>query len=200
MTPDERPLPPSKLPTTLRDHFARFDKQLRARADWREDHPTWRIYRTQDGITSPKVVWRDIGNLLEAAPVGPEIIPLNTVYYIPCPDMPRAAALAALLQSTPIRALAHSLAERAQGGWRRYLAWVVALLPIPTPLLDWWLQHTPNPDLDLLSQQALDGDPAPLTRHIEDLMGLSLAHHAALLDHLSQHTPAEVTAPHQRCA
>jgi hypothetical protein len=182
----QNPTPADKLPQHLRQHFDRFATPLRRRADWRPEHPLWRIYRAQDGICSPKVVWRDLGTLLDAAPVGPDVIPLNTVYYIPCDDMPRAAALAALLQCAPIRALARCLAERAQGGWRRHMAWVIASLPIPADLLQWLLREQPDPALDALAQRALDGSPQPLTHHIEALFHLSERHHAALEDLLAE--------------
>ena len=61
-------------------------------------------------------------------------MPLNSCYVLPCADPADAQALAALLNSTLAAAWLGALAEPARGGYRRYLAWTVALLPLPR---DW---------------------------------------------------------------
>jgi hypothetical protein len=53
---------------------------------------------------------------------------------ISCAEPRDAVALAALLQSPPAAAWLAALAEPARGGYRRHLAWTMALLPIPR---DW---------------------------------------------------------------
>ena len=45
-----------------------------------------------------------------------------------------ALALTALLNSPLAAAVLNAIAEPARGGWRRYLAWTVGLLPLPR---DW---------------------------------------------------------------
>ena len=65
------------------------------------------------------------------------MVPLNTAYYLPCADDLRAWALCAWLNSTPVRAYARGLAERARGGWRRHFAWVIAMLPVPGVMGRW---------------------------------------------------------------
>jgi len=79
------------------------------------------------------VVWSDFGRhpratLLEA---GDNTVPLNTCYVVHAPTRDDAAALTALLNSPLLAAWLHILAEPARGGYHRYLAWTMALTPIP---------------------------------------------------------------------
>jgi hypothetical protein len=53
---------------------------------------------------------------------------------LPCDDPVDAMALAALLNGPLAAAWLGAVAEPARGGWHRYLAWTVALLPLPR---DW---------------------------------------------------------------
>jgi hypothetical protein len=61
-------------------------------------------------------------------------VALNSCYVLPCRDPADAHALAALLNSPLAAAWLDVLAEPARGGYRRFLAWTVALLPLPR---DW---------------------------------------------------------------
>lgn len=61
-------------------------------------------------------------------------MPLNSCYVVACDREEDAHALAALLNSTVAAAWLNALAEPARGGYRRYLGWTVALLPVPR---DW---------------------------------------------------------------
>jgi hypothetical protein len=56
---------------------------------------------------------------------------LNSCYVLPCHDPIDAHAIAALLNSKLAAAWLNVLAEPAQGGYRRYLAWTMSFLPIP---------------------------------------------------------------------
>ena len=60
----------------------------------------------------------------------------STCYVIACGDLTDALALTTLLNTPIAAAFLNTIAEPARGGWHRYLAWTVALLPIPR---DW--QH-----------------------------------------------------------
>ena len=62
------------------------------------------------------------------------MIPLNSCYVVSCRDDVDAATLAALLNSPLASAWLDALAEPARGGFRRYLGWTVARLPLPS---DW---------------------------------------------------------------
>lgn len=131
------------LPAPLEAYFESHRSKLQNRSDFKTDAPLWQIFRATQALQHPRVVWRDMSIELEAAVSPAHYIPLNTVYFIPCADEQRARALATLLNSEPIRAIAFAIAERARGGWRRHFAWVMRMLPIPQPFID-WLQN-PNP-------------------------------------------------------
>jgi hypothetical protein len=61
-------------------------------------------------------------------------VPLNSCYVAICPSERDALALAAILNSALAEAWLSALAEPARGGYRRFLGWTMALLPIPR---DW---------------------------------------------------------------
>ena len=136
-----------ELPRFLWKYLEGHRGALEARSDYRQGQPWWRLFRVQPGIAGPKVVWRDLSMWMEAAPCMGGEIPLNTTYYIPCPDPVRAWGLCALLNSSPARAFLWSLAERARGGWRRHFAWVVSSLPMPARWSN-WLSGSPDPELE----------------------------------------------------
>jgi hypothetical protein len=79
---------------------------------------------------------------------------------LPCTDPEDALAFAALLNSSLAAAWLDALAEPARGGWHRYLAWTVSLLPIPAdwprartllaPLAERAVLGTPPSDTELL--------------------------------------------------
>jgi hypothetical protein len=60
------------------------------------------------------------------------MVPLNSCYIARCRNLPDANTGAALLNSLLVRAWLNALAEPARGGYRRYLGWTLALLPVPT--------------------------------------------------------------------
>jgi hypothetical protein len=65
---------------------------------------------------------------------GDETVALNSCYVLPCRDPADANAFAALLNSPLAAAWLGAIAEPARGGYKRFLAWTVALLPLPR---DW---------------------------------------------------------------
>jgi hypothetical protein len=129
---------------------------LRARTDLRGSEHWWTLFRT-DGAdcTRPRVVWSDFGRTPRAAvlPVGDPTVPLNSCYVLPCTDATDAFALAALLNGPLAAAWLNAIAEPARGGWHRYLAWTVELLPLPR---DW---ERARKILAPLTERALLGQP-----------------------------------------
>ncbi len=118
---------------------------LAARSDARatEDasDPWWALFRTTAADTAvPRVIWPDLARRPHPRllPAGDLHVPLNTCYCARFDDPTHgdadARAFATLLRSPQITAFLAALAEPARGGYRRYLAWTVALLPIPR---DW---------------------------------------------------------------
>jgi hypothetical protein len=58
-------------------------------------------------------------------------VPLNSCYALSCEERDDALAIATLLNSPIAAAWLGAIAEPARGGWHRYLAWTVSLLPLP---------------------------------------------------------------------
>ncbi len=122
----------AELAAYLRPHVS----ALARRAD-AGNAPPWALFRTDLLRNGWLVLWRDIAPRLEAAALHrrhPGPVPLNTCYGVLVPDEHAAMALAALLNSAPLRALAAVLAERASGGAFRFSATVVGSLPLPATM------------------------------------------------------------------
>ncbi|HEV8264820.1 MAG TPA: hypothetical protein VGQ06_07700 [Gemmatimonadales bacterium] len=126
--PDGRPLPrlPHPLAARLEPHF----EHLRRRADYRAGAP-WQLFRTALGLAPHRVLWPDLGRRLAAAVPDADMVPLNTVYGIATRDDDDALALAALLNSRWLTALARLRADPARGGFHRFNAGLVRDLPVP---------------------------------------------------------------------
>jgi hypothetical protein len=132
---DGRPL--RTLPPGARAWLAPWRAALERRSDARAGGAWWSLYRVESAIAGrPRVVWSDVSRGPRACVLraGDPTVPLNSCYVLPCRDDVDAAALAALLNSPPAAAWLDALAEPARGGFRRYLAWTVARLPVPA---DW---------------------------------------------------------------
>jgi hypothetical protein len=165
--PDGRPL--ARLPATLAALLAPHLDRLRRRADYRAGAP-WQLFRTGLACAPYRVVWADLGRRLAAAIPDAEVVPLNTVYGIVTRDGGDAVALAALLNSRWLTALARLVADPARGGFRRFNARVVRDLPIPAAGAPAWAalaalgrRHEPADDavadafeLDQADRRALD--------------------------------------------
>lgn len=121
----------------LQAYFERHSDKLLARRDHKARSPLWQMFRVHPSMLGHKVVWRDMGEQLQACAVDAQMLVLNTVYYIGTVDAVRAWMLSVYLNHPMIRSVAHQLAERARGGWRRYFAWVISLLPMPSVLAEW---------------------------------------------------------------
>jgi hypothetical protein len=126
--PDGRALArlPAGLAELLEPHLAR----LHRRSDYRRG-PAWQLFRVGLATALYRVVWPDLARRLMAAVPGPAAVPLNTVYGIATRTLDDAHALAALLNSRWLSALASLRADPARGGFRRFNAGVVRDLPIP---------------------------------------------------------------------
>jgi hypothetical protein len=122
-------LPPGAL-EWLRPHRAR----LTARADARNASRWWSLFRLPAASDSrPRVVWADIARRPTAAflPAGDPTAPLNSCYVSVCVTDADALALVTLLNSPLAAAWLSALAEPARGGYRRFMGWTLALLPLP---------------------------------------------------------------------
>jgi len=128
--------PLERLPPLARMHFATHRYALEQRRDARGAR-WWAVFRTEGArYDHPRVVWADVTRSPRAAVLrtGDDTVPLNTCYVVSCRDDGDAFTLAALLNSPIAAAWLGALAEPARGGYRRLLAWTMALFPVPD---DW---------------------------------------------------------------
>ena len=122
------------LPPRAAAYFRAQRDRLTRRADYR-DGPPWTLFRTRAALGAHRVVWPDLARRLEAAALtgtaGGALIPMNTCYVLTTTDGREAVVLAALLNTTWIRALATIRAPLAASGFRRFNARVIEDLPLP---------------------------------------------------------------------
>ncbi len=126
--------PLGALPPAAARWLAPWRRRLRARSDLRGTGSWWMLFRTESAdCARTRVVWSDFGRTPRAAilAAGDPTVPLNSCYVLPFDDPVDALAFAALLNSPLAAAFLNAVAEPARGGWHRYLAWTVELLPIP---------------------------------------------------------------------
>jgi hypothetical protein len=179
-THGEDTLPLPRLPPHAERWMAHWRTTLRARSDARSSSRWWRIFRTHGASPDqPRVVWADIGRTPRAMVLraGDVTVPLNSCYVLPMCDLESAQAMSALLNSPLMAAWLNVIAEPARGRFHRYLAWTVALLPLPrdwvrvrqllAPLGERGAAGDPPSDLELLhavtaAYAIRDYDVAPL--------------------------------------
>jgi hypothetical protein len=136
-THDALGAPLNALPRGAARWLAPWRARLSARSDLRGTRAWWSLFRTEAAdCEHARVVWCDFGRVPRAAvlPASDPTVPLNSCYVLACRDPDDALAVAALLNSPLAAAWLGVIAEPARGGWHRYLAWTVALLPLPN---DW---------------------------------------------------------------
>lgn len=132
---DGRPL--DDLPEHARAWLERWRRRLARRADAGAQRAWWELFRTEAARPDrPRVAWADLGRAPRAVVLeaGDRRVPLNSCYVAPCRGTDDALALAAVLNSPLAAAWLGVLAEPARGGYRRFLGWTMALLPLPA---DW---------------------------------------------------------------
>jgi hypothetical protein len=133
-THDPLGAPLTNLPPLARRWFQRWRPMLANRADARHRARWWSLFRIESARGDrPRVVWGDVGREPRALVLdaGDPRVPLNTCYVARCRDSTDAHAFATLLNSPLARAWLDAIAEPARGGYRRYLGWTTALLPMP---------------------------------------------------------------------
>jgi hypothetical protein len=143
---DGRPL--ERLPPGLAELLEPHASRLQRRSDYRRG-PPWQLFRLGLASAPYRVVWPDLARRLLAAVLPAAAVPLNTVYGIATRTLDDAHALAALLNSRWVSAIASLRADPARGGFRRFNAGVVRGLPIPPSdspawprLIAWGRQNT----------------------------------------------------------
>jgi hypothetical protein len=160
--PEGRPL--RSLPADVRSWLLPWRGRLERRADARGKRAWWALFRTEGARSDrPRVVWADLGRVPQALvlPAGDRTVPLNSCYVLAARDDEDALTLAALLNSALAAAWLGALAEPARGGYRRFLAWTVARLPVP----DDWARAREL--LAPLGERALRGESPSRTELLE---------------------------------
>jgi hypothetical protein len=177
---DGRPL--AALPPRTARWMQRWRPRLEGRRDARHRQPWWTLFRTDAARPdTPRLVWADFGRTLRThvLDAGDPTVPLNTCYVLRAPSLEDAYALDALLSSTVASAWLDAIAEPARGGWRRFLGWTVAALPVPS---DWLRARTL---LAPLGRRRAVGDPPSPDEHlavVASAYGLAPAALAPLID------------------
>ena len=136
-THDTDGAPLRTLPPATARWMAHWRPQLERRRDARARQPWWTLFRTDAARhESPRLVWADIARALRPRVLEPgdPTVPLNSCYVLRTASLDDAWALHALLASPLAAAWFETLAEPARGGFRRYMGWTVATLPVPA---DW---------------------------------------------------------------
>jgi hypothetical protein len=120
--------------------MSQHERLLENRVDLKPGQPYWSLFRARPAKWAERVAWRDIAPA-PGAVVIPDCVPflgrtspiisVNTVYQIAAASGEDAHVLAAVLNSTVARSYLKAIAERASGGYFRFLGWTVALLPFP---------------------------------------------------------------------
>ncbi|MFT6396517.1 MAG: hypothetical protein ACJAYU_001260, partial [Bradymonadia bacterium] len=166
----------------LEEHRARLER----RADAKDSDPLWKVHRVYPESLGHRVVWRDIGQRLDAVYVppvwegGPAV--LNSAYVVGVASSRQGIRLAAWLCSTPVRFTAAVSAERALGGYRRFMARNVGRVPVPDSVV-----HG-SPELDEVAR-LLHSDPADsrawrrLHAFACSVLGLDMSQRDAIGDH-----------------
>ena len=178
--PDGQPL--DRLPPLTERWMRGWRRRLLARSDARGASRWWSLFRTEAAAHEvARVVWADFGRSLRAAVLmpGDAAVPLNTCYAVRCPDPHDAFALATVLNSPLATAWLGNVAEPARGGYRRFLGWTLALLPLP---VQW---DRARELLAHMGERATGGDP-PSESHLLEVVtrayGLRASAVSALLD------------------
>ena len=133
-TADDEGRPLAALPPGVAAWLAPWRDALGHRADARARDARWSLFRTEGArADAARVLWADVARTPRAVALraGDVRVPLNSCYAARCATWTDARALAALLASPVAAAWLCALAEPARGGYRRFLAWTVALLPVP---------------------------------------------------------------------
>ena len=168
---DRRGHPVAEVPTQAARYFATHQRRLALRADY-QSGPPWTLFRTEAGLAKYRVIWPDLARQLQAvALIGPAsrlVVPLNTCYWIATESPDESLALAAWLNSRPIREHAKRRATVAASGYSRFNAELVGGVPLVAEAMT-------DPVLIELSRSAHgEGliDQGAIDRRVDALLGL----------------------------
>ena len=139
--------PLSVLPNQATQYFAKYKKKLLTRTDYKKKQPIWIIFRVSKDKLGPKVGWQELSKMMEAVVIEREVtdskfgkqllIPLQTVYFVSTGSINLDYGLAAVLNSSLIRAFisSFSIREMGQPPRFRHVSYTVGLVPIPSQFI-----------------------------------------------------------------
>lgn len=150
---------PCPAPPRMQRYLLRHREVLEARPGWKPGRPLGSLFRITPDTLRPKVAWHDLSDRLRAVALPAhvpfdgsprELIPLNTVYFLPVAERRDSLLLAAILNSLPVDVFARAVAERAKDARFRFFAWTIACLPLPAD----WRTHPASAELVAISETA----------------------------------------------
>ncbi|HST07229.1 MAG TPA: hypothetical protein VLJ83_03620, partial [Gemmatimonadaceae bacterium] len=145
----------AELPPLARRWLSAHRHTLSKRTDLHQRGRWWSLFRTESAACDrARVIWADFGVRPRAIAIaeGEPFVALNTCYVLPCRRLDDAHALAAILNGPLAAAWLNAIAEPARGGYRRYLGWTMAMLPVP---IRW---NRARKILAPLGERAMEGD------------------------------------------
>jgi hypothetical protein len=136
----------TKIPANSFDYFSKYERRLLKRDDYKKGQPIWTIFRVSRYKLKSKVAWGELSRTMEVVFVPDvftdnilgerKLITIQTVYAIAADSEEFSYALAAILNSTPVRSFITSFAERARGRYFRHISWTVGLVPLPKSIAE----------------------------------------------------------------
>lgn len=177
---DGKPLP--TLPPRASRWLGHWRRQLDARRDARHRAAWWTLFRTDSARhDATRLVWADIGKRLRTRVLtaGDPTVPLNSCYVLRTPSDHDAWAVSALLASPICTAWLDCLAEPARGGFKRYLGWTVASLPMPA---NWLTARITLAELGVRLASSSTVTPEEQIDIVADAYGIPVASLQPLLD------------------
>jgi len=136
----------TKIPANAFDYFSKYERRLLKRDDYKKGQPIWTIFRVSRYKLKSKVAWGELSRTMEVVFVPDvfadnilgerKLITIQTVYAIAADSEEFGYALAAILNSTPVRSFITSFAERARGRYFRHISWTVGLVPLPKSIAE----------------------------------------------------------------
>ena len=171
-----------ELPPYANEYFQNesVKRILSRRDDYRRGQPLWIIFRVSRDKLRDKIAWQDIEKTIKAVYLPSEVtdkvlgrkklIVDNTVYFVVVEDKRLAYALAAILNSTPVRTYVAAYVMRTGAAYCHYKGWYMGVIPIPTPMRT--LEHQELIQLSKRLHEIAGKDAEALSRLDEVVTGL----------------------------
>lgn len=133
----------NNLPPRVKSYFMEdeIQKKLKKRSDYSEEDPVWKIFRSSKKKLTNKVAFQSVAKTIEAVFVPSKyrdeklserkLIASTSVYFISGAREDISYSLAALLNSSPVRAYVASYVTKTGGLYCTHKAYHLGLVPLP---------------------------------------------------------------------